>query len=124
MSKKLKPTRAERRARRAAISSEGVYGVDATDAGADGWFSRYLLWASDEREAKARVTAAGFHRKQYGSLWSPGNPPPEVPPGLVPGFPGWWRSRSDDNAWSEWEALPADYRHPPQGLAAIDPSAR
>jgi hypothetical protein len=60
MSKKLKPTRAERRARRAAIPSEGVYGVDATDAGADGWFSRYLLWASDEREAKARIRQRAF----------------------------------------------------------------
>ncbi len=61
MSKRPKPTRSERRARRAAIPAEGVYGVDAQDAGADGWVGRYLLWAQDEREAKARITGAGFH---------------------------------------------------------------
>ncbi len=124
MSAKSRPTRSERRARRAAIPAEGVYGVDAQDAGADSWVGRYLLWARDEREAKARITAAGFHRKQYGHLWRPGEPPPQVPPGLAPGFQGWWRSRRNDDGGSQWVHLPATYRHPPQGLAAVDPSVR
>jgi hypothetical protein len=98
--------------------------VDAKDAGADYWVGRYLCWARDEREANARIIAAGFHWRQCEAVWGPGDPPPKVPPGLTAGFEGWVRSRDDLGGWSEWELLPATYRHPPQGLAAIDPSVR
>lgn len=107
------------------MPKEGVYGVDAADAGAESWTGRYLLWASTPEDAKARIVRAGFHSKQVSKSWSPGSPPPQqVPASLGPEFDGWLRSRHDDDGWTDWEALPADYRHPPQSLAAIDPSVR
>lgn len=122
MSKQAKPTRSERRAARA---GEGVYGVDATDAGADSWTWRYLVWARTPDEARARIAAAGFRRRQIERQWTPNEPPPgglpEHPGG---GFARWYRTRLDDDGWTEWEPLPASYRHPPQALAAVDPTVR
>lgn len=125
MSKPKPPTRAERREQRSIVPQEGIYGVDADDAGADSWTGRYLCWASSPAEAKRRVVGAGFHKRQVRQHWSPGNLPLEgVPAALGPAFEGWFRSRDDDGGWTDWEALPADYGHPPQSLAAIDPSVR
>ncbi len=125
MSKPPKLTRAERRERRASVPGEGVYGVDATDAGAGSWTGRYLMWARTSDEAKERVRAAGFHKKQIEWRWTPSDAPPEgVPDDLAPGVEGWRRSRLNDDGWSAWEALGATYRHPPQSLAAVDPSVR
>jgi hypothetical protein len=44
--------------------AEGVYGVTHEDAGADNWVGTYLMWARTPEEAKARITAAGFHRRR------------------------------------------------------------
>jgi hypothetical protein len=125
VSKPPKLTRAERRERRASAPGEGVYGVDVTDAGADSWTGRYLVWARTPDEAKEHVRTAGFHKKQVERQWTPSNPPPEgVPDDLAPDVQGWRRSRLNDDGWSAWEPLGAAYRHPPQGLAAVDPSVR
>lgn len=126
MAKAQKLTRSERRERRASVPEEGVYGVDADDAGAGGWIGRYLIWADSPAAAKARIAAAGFHKRRVGYEWTPGDdlPPPEPPPVLVAGFAGWVRARSEDNGWTPWEVLPPDYRHPPQGLARVHPSVR
>ena len=103
-----------------------MYGVDADDAGAGGWTGRYLFWASNPRAAKERIVMAGFHKRRIQYEWTPADevPPPALPPELVEGFPGWVRSRSEDNGWTPWEVLPRDYRHPLQGLATVDPSVR
>jgi hypothetical protein len=123
MSKQSKPTRAERRERRASAAVEGVYGVDAVDAGARSWTGRYLMWARTPDEAKERIGAAGFHKKQIRQRWTPSKPPPEgLPADLGGDCDGWYRSRLEDGGWTEWEALVGTYRHPPQGLAAVDPS--
>ncbi len=122
MSKQPKPTRAERRERRASTAVEGVYGVDATDAGAASWTGRYLMWARTPDEAKKRIAAAGFHKKQIQHHWTPGAPPPGLPADLVADCDRWYRSRLDDGGWTAWEALEATYRHPLQSLAAVDPS--
>ena len=125
MARGQKLTRAERRARRAATPASGVYGVDATDAGADSWIGRYVTWAESADDAKARTRDAGFHRKQIQAQWTPGLRPPEgVPTALKPGDAHWYRSRLEDSGWTEWERLPPDYRHPSQGLAAQDPTVR
>jgi hypothetical protein len=118
-------TRAQRRALQAAIPHGGVYGVDAQDAGADSWTGRYVFWADSLDEAMRRKRDAGFHQRQITSRWSPSQEPPEVLPSeLRPGDVHWYRSRLDDSGWTPWEQLPADYRHPPQGRAALDPSVR
>jgi hypothetical protein len=120
-----KLTRAQRRARRATVPAEGVYGIDSKDAGADSWIGRYVFWAESVDEAKRRTREAGFHQRQITAQWSPGQTPPEVLPSeLHRGDGHWYRSRLDDGGWTPWEQLPADYRHPPQGLAAKDPSLR
>jgi hypothetical protein len=125
MSQRPKLTRAERRERRASTVVPGVYGVDAMDAGATSWTGRYLTWARTPDEAKERIKAAGFHKKQIQRHWTPSKPPPEgLPAGLASGCNGWYRSRLDDDGWTEWEALGATYRHPSQALAAVDPSVR
>jgi hypothetical protein len=126
VTKQPKLSRAERRERRASAPEEGVYGVDALDAGADSWTGRYLLWARSSEEAQERVRAAGFHKKQIERWWTPSKLPPDrrLPVALGPGVDGWFRSRLDDDGWSAWEALEATYRHPPQGIAAVDPSVR
>ncbi len=123
MSKPPKLTRAERRERRASVPDEGVYGVEAVDAGGDSWIGRYLMWAGSPDEAKERIRAAGFHKRQIQCRWTPSDPPPEgVPDDLAPGVEGWRRSRHNDSGSSAGEALDATYRHPLQSLAAIDPS--
>ncbi len=120
-----KLTRAQRRARRATAPAEGMYGVDSKDAGADSWIGRYVLWAESVDEAKRRTREAGFHQRQITAQWSPGQTPPAgLPSELRRGDGHWYRSRLDDGGWTPWEQLPADYRHPPQGLAAKDPSLR
>ena len=125
MSKQSKPTRAERREHRASTAVEGVYGVDAMDAGADSWTGRYLMWARTPDEAKKRLKAAGFHKKQIEQQWTPSKPPPDgVPAELGSECNGWYRSRRDNDGWTAWEALGVDYRHPSQALAAVDPSVR
>ncbi len=86
---------------------------------------RYLVWSETAEDAVERVRAAGFHKTQISRHWSPAAPPPEgLPADMGPDFTGWYRSRWDDDGWTPWEMLPADYRHPPQGLAAMDPSMR
>ncbi len=125
MPKSTKPTRAERREQRASVPEEGIYGVDAQDAGASSWDGRYLMWASNADEADKRLRAAGFHKSQIHRRWTPRQPPPEgLPDALTAGFPGWFRSRLDYGTWTEWESLPGNYRHPSQALAAIDPTVR
>jgi hypothetical protein len=120
-----KLTRAQRRARRATFPVSGVYGVDATDAGADSWIGRHLFWADSADAAKARTLNAGFHQKHIQAQWTPGQKPPrDAPSELQQGDVHWYRSRLEDSGWSSWERLPPDYRHPPQGLAAQDPSVR
>ena len=104
----------------------GIYGVDAHDAGADSWIGRYVCFAASPDEARARIRDGGFHKRSLWGEWSPkaqsrnGRPPPALEPGDV----HWYRSRLDDSGWTPWERLPGDYRHPPQGLAATDPSVR
>jgi hypothetical protein len=120
-----KLTRAQRRTRRAAVPVSGAYGADAEDAGADSWIGRYMFWADSADEAKARTREAGFHRKQIHADWTPAQMPSQgIPSGLQQGDRHWFRSRLDDSGWTPWELLPPDYRHPPQGLAAKDPSVR
>ena len=119
MGKTPKLTRAERRSRRESVPDEGVYGVDAEDAGADTWTGRYLFWASSAEEATRRVRDAGVHKKQVRRHWSPAESPPEGLPDIGPATTGWYRSRRHDSGWTAWEVLPAEYRHPPQSLAAI-----
>ncbi len=120
-----KLTRAQRRALRATVPAAGVYGVQSKDARADSWIGRYFFWAGSVDEAKRRTREAGFHQRQITAHWSPGQTPPEgLPSELHRGDGHWYRSRLDDGGWTPWEQLPADYRHPPQGLAAKDPSLR
>jgi len=116
MSKQPKLTRAERRELRASDPAEGVYGVDAQDAGADSWTGRYVMWARTPDEAKKRIAAAGFHKKQIEHHWTPVAPPPGLPADLGAACDRWYRSRLDDGGWTTWEALDATYRHPPQDL--------
>jgi hypothetical protein len=107
------------------VPGAGAYGIDTRDAGADSWTGRYLFFARSPEEARSRVRDAGFHSKQIRARWAPGQEPPEgVPAGMGPGDEHWYRSRWDDNGWTAWERLPGDYRHPPQGRAAGDPSLR
>jgi hypothetical protein len=125
MGRAQKLTRAERRERRAGVPVSGVYGVEVWDAGADHWLGRYVIWAESADEAKARTRDAGFHRKQIQAMWTPGQQAPsELPSNLRAGDAHWYRSRFDWGGWTAWEQLPPDYRHPPQGLAAQDPSVR
>ncbi|MGW6004530.1 hypothetical protein ACWFNS_05860 [Oerskovia enterophila] len=125
MPKAARLTRAERRSQHAAVPDAGVYGVVAQDAGATTWTGSYLFFATSPRAAAARIRAAGFHTKGVLGTWSPRVPPPGPLPGdLLAGGEHWYRSRCDDDGWTPWERLPADYRHPPQGLAAVDPSVR
>lgn len=125
VSKPPKLTRSERREQRASTASEGAYGLDAMDAGADSWTGRYVMWASSSEEAKERVRSAGFHKKQIKEQWTPSKPPPDgLPGGLGPESRGWYRTRRDDDGWTAWESLGATYRHPSQALAAVDPSVR
>jgi hypothetical protein len=116
-------TRAEIRARRGPEDA-GVYGVSVLDAGADSWTGLYLCHAMDANHARRRIREAGFHKRQVQARWTPTEPPPRVPGELATGDERWFRSRQDDDGWSPWEALPPDYRHPPPGRAAVDPSAR
>lgn len=126
VAKPSKLTRAERRQRRESVPDEGVYGVDADDAGAGGWTGRYLCWATSPAEAAERVAAARFHKGRVQYEWTPVDemPSPALPPELVEGFAGWVRDRFEDDGWTRWEVLPPDYRHPPQGLASVNPSVR
>ena len=125
MSKQPKQTRAERRQSRASEAVEGAYGVDAMDAGADSWTGRFVTWAGTPDEAKQRIAAAGFHKKQIERQWTPSRPPPEgLPAGLGSDDKGWYRSRGDDDGWTQWEPLGEAYRHPSQALAALDPTVR
>jgi hypothetical protein len=102
-----------------------VYGVDAKDAGADSWIGRYLFFAESPEGARARTRAAGFHKRQISVFWNPGREPPQgLPDDLESGDGHWYRSRFDDSGWTPWERLPEGYRHPPQGLAAVDPTVR
>jgi hypothetical protein len=120
-----KLTRAQRRERRETVPVSGVYGVDAWDAGADNWIGRYVFWAKSADEAKTRTRDAGFHRKQIQATWTPGHQPSEgIPSELRRGDAHWYRSRFEDSGWTSWDRLSPDYRHPPQGLAAEDPSIR
>lgn len=120
-----RPTRAERRERTASVPDAGVYGVDAQDAGADSWTGRYVFFAETPDLARQRIRDAGFHKGQIEAEWSPRRPPPGGAPGdLGPDNAHWYRSRFDFTGWSEWERLPADYRHPRQSVAAVDPSVR
>ncbi len=97
VSKPPKLTRAERRERRASAPDAGVYGVDALDAGADAWTGRYLVWAGNPDEAKERVRAAGFYKRQLERHWTPSNPPPGgVPDKLGRGVVAWYRRRLND----------------------------
>jgi hypothetical protein len=125
VAKKPKLTRAQLREQRAAVGAPGVYGVDAHDAGADSWIGRYVCFAKSPEEASARIRDAGFHKRRIWGEWSAGQTPPEgLPDDLGPGDGHWYRSRFDDSGWTPWERLPGDYQHPPQGLAATDPSVR
>jgi hypothetical protein len=125
VAREQKPTRAQRRAHRAAVPDAGPYGIDAKDAGADSWIGRYVFWAESADEAKTRTRNAGFHQKQLQARWTPGQIPPEgVPSDLHKGDQHWYRSRLNDGGWASWEKLPPDYHHPPQGLASQDPSVR
>ena len=113
MSKAQKLTRAERRARRAARPLSGIYGVRALDNGAGHRFGRYLCWADTPDEARLRVQAAGFHGKTSSPEIDPEHLPdePPLPPELTARFGGWYRSRWNCEGWTDWEPLPADYRH-------------
>ncbi|MET7638145.1 hypothetical protein [Streptomyces sp. NPDC005438] len=124
MARKRRLTRAQRRERRAARPVAGLYGVMARDAGAGGWVGLYLCYAHSPEEARNREVAAGFHKRGVEARWTPGHPPPHQPPDVGPDDDHWYRSRLEDAGWTPWERLPSDYRHPPQGLATIDPSAR
>ncbi len=124
VSKPPKLTRAERRERRANVPVAGVYGVDVEDAGALTWTGRYMCWASSPQEARARIREAGFHKQSTVRTYAPSEPPREGLPDIPAGDGGWYRSRDDDGVWTPWERLPPDYRHPPQSLAAIDPTVR
>lgn len=123
MAKKVKPTRAQAREARALIPEAGLYGVDVKDAGAAAWIGRYLTFATSADEAKRRIRDAGFHRKDIEARWSPARMPPgELPDVGSKDDNAWFRSRDGGAEWSSWERLPPNYRHPPQGLAAVDPS--
>lgn len=126
MAKRPKLTREQRRERADAVGTAGVYGVDAHDAGADTWTGRrYVCFAESPSAARQRIRDAGFHKRRVTVTWTPGDAPPALLPGeLGPGNDHWYRSRLDDSGWTPWERLPADYRHPSQSLAAIDPSVR
>lgn len=116
------PTRAEGRRRRAAVPEAGIYGVDVTDAGADAGKGRYVCWASTAAEATERIRVAGFRKKDLQDHWTPRHPPRRgVPDGLGPDVTGWCRSRVDADPWTDWEVLPASYRHPSQPRAAAHP---
>jgi len=120
-----KLTRAQRRALRATVPAEGVYGVDVKDPGADSWIGRYVFWAESVDEAKRRTREAGIHQRHVTAQWSPGRTPREgLPSALSRGDGHWYRSRLDDDGWTPWEQLRADYEHPPPGPAAEDPSLR
>lgn len=83
------------------------------------------MWADSPEHAARRLRDSGFHKRKAEASWDPNRPPPEGwPEHLSAATKGWFRSRDDDGGWFDWEELPADYRHPPQGLAAIDPSVR
>ncbi|MEJ5868485.1 hypothetical protein WDV85_12140 [Pseudokineococcus sp. 5B2Z-1] len=125
MSKQSPLTRAQRRSRRGEPAAEGVYGVDTEDAGASSWTGRYLMWARSPQHAAERIRDAGFHRRRTEASWDPTRLPPQaLPDQLHAETAAWFRSRLDDDGWTPWQTLPADYRHPPQGLAAVDPSLR
>jgi hypothetical protein len=125
MGRAQKLTRAQRRENRASVPTSGVYAVEVWDAGADHWLGRYAFWAESADEAKTRTRDAGFHRKQIQGMWTPGHRPPvDLPSELQEGDAHWYRSRFNEGGWTAWEQLPADYRHPPQGQAAQDPSVR
>lgn len=116
-------TRAERRRRREGTPEPGVYGIDVKDAGSDSWVGRYACFAGSPDVMRSRTRDAGFHKRQINAQWGPGSRVPG--PGLLTiaaEGPHWYRSRLQDSGWSPWERLPADYRHPPQGLAARDAS--
>lgn len=124
-SKQPKQTRAERRESRASEAVEGAYSVDAMAAGADSWTGHSVVWAGTADEAKQRIAAAGLRRKQIERQWTPSRPPPDgLPTGLGSDDSGWYRSRRDDDGWTEWKALDEAYRLPSQALAAVDPSLR
>ncbi|GAB4062456.1 hypothetical protein GCM10028777_02240 [Angustibacter speluncae] len=125
MTKRPKLTRAQLRDHQGEVDATGVYGVDADDAGADTWIGRYVFFARSRDEARARIRDAGFHKRRIQREWRPGHAPPDgLPADLAPGNDHWYRTRFDDSGWTPWERLPRDYRHPPQGLAAADPSVR
>jgi hypothetical protein len=122
MSKEPKADPLERRARRASSAVEGVYGVDARDAGAASWTGRYLMWARTPDEAKERLTAAGFHneadRAAVDTYRAAARRTARWPRERCL---GWFRSRFEDEGWTDWEALGAGYRHPPQGARCPRP---
>lgn len=123
--KRPKLTRGQLRDQQVKADAADVYGVDADDAGADSWIGRYVFFAQSRDEARARIRDAGFHKRRIGREWHPGQTPPEgVPADLGAGNGHWYRTRFDDSGWTPWERLPRHYRHPPQGLAAVDPSVR
>jgi len=125
VSKHFPLTRAQRRSRRGELAAAGVYGVDTEDAGASTWTGRYLMWARSPQHAAERIRDAGFHRRRTEASWDPTRLPPQsLPEGLHAETAAWFRSRLDDDGWTPWQELPADHRHPPQGLAALDPSLR
>lgn len=119
-------TRAEQRDdQRAPVPDAGPYGIDATDAGADSWRARFVIFAHSPEDAQARIRDAGFHKKQIHARWTPNHTPPEgLPAALGPDSRHWLRSRLDDAGWTPWVILAADYRHPSQAQAAADPSVR
>lgn len=109
-----------------AVGTAGTYGLDAEDAGADSWITRFVCFADSLQTARGRVRDAGFHKQRTWSLRRPRKRPTggRTWPDLEPGDVHWYRSRLDDSGWTPWERLPEDYRHPPQGRAAINPSVR
>lgn len=123
MARPSKPTRAERRERRACVPGARVYGLLVEDAGSDSWASQVIYFAESDQAATVRRHQAGFFKRNSQSM-SPGEALAEEfafaadQPGEM--FLRRWQA----DGWGRWYPLPADYQHPPQDLAARSPEIR